>query len=209
VTRAFTQEERNQFRQRLLEIGRDLFSRYGPEKTTVEELARASGISKGAFYRFFRSKEELFAEVLFEDYPRMAGELISASFGVVDDAREALVLLMKKLVRLIETDALAKAFVSMSDGGEKLLQAMNLANMDQEKRRELFSPIIGAIARAQRRGEIVQGDPLEIAQVLGTIKVFPLYKEQFPPQFYPRLVERTAQVIADGLTCPARRGREG
>ena len=40
-----------------------MLERYGIRKTTVEEIARACGISKGAFYLFYRCKEELFLEI--------------------------------------------------------------------------------------------------------------------------------------------------
>ncbi len=204
MTRAFTTEQREEIRQNLLRLGRRLFTRYGLDKTTVEELAQGAGIAKGTFYHFFPSKEALFAEVLLGDYPRMVSELVSESFDAVDDVREALVRFMKQLVNLIETDELARVFLSLSGSREELLGALDLPNMAEGRRQELFSPIVDAIAWAQERGEIVEGDPLEIAQVLGAIKFFPLYKEQFPSQWYERLVARTAEVIAAGLTCPAR-----
>ncbi len=209
MPRAFTEERKAELRRKLLDLGKAAFTRYGLEKTTVGELARAAGIAKGTFYHFFPSKEALFAEVLLEEYPRMANVLIAESFDAVDDTREALVRFMKQMVKLIETDELAKAFLSAPDSGERILAALNLQGLDDSQRRELFFPIPEAIARAQNRGDIVEGDPMEIAQVLGSIKIFPLYKEQLPPEWYPRIVERTAQVIADGLTCPARRRGSG
>ncbi|RLE27205.1 TetR/AcrR family transcriptional regulator, partial [Candidatus Acetothermia bacterium] len=77
MPRAFTDAERERIRERLLAVGRELFARYGLRKTTVEELARASGIAKGTFYLFFPSKEALYAEVLLREAPRMLGELIA------------------------------------------------------------------------------------------------------------------------------------
>ena len=40
------------------------WTQYGYKKTSVDELCREAGISKGAFYLFFESKEALFCEVL-------------------------------------------------------------------------------------------------------------------------------------------------
>jgi len=45
---------------------------------------------------------------------------------------------------------------------------------------------------------------MEIVQVLGVIKILPLYKDRLPPDDYPRLVDRLSQVVADGLTCSAK-----
>src|SRR4051812_10178638 len=47
-----------------MRAGRERFARYGLRKTSVEELARAAGVSKGAFYLFYDSKEELYFDVM-------------------------------------------------------------------------------------------------------------------------------------------------
>jgi AcrR family transcriptional regulator len=64
MPRAFSEAEREQLRAALLEHGQRLFAAQGLRKTSVEELATATGISKGAFYLFFESKELLFFELL-------------------------------------------------------------------------------------------------------------------------------------------------
>jgi AcrR family transcriptional regulator len=46
--------------------GREAFARRGLRGTSVEQLARAAAISKGAFYRFFASKEDLLLALLDE-----------------------------------------------------------------------------------------------------------------------------------------------
>jgi len=46
-------------RERLLDRGEELLGLYGVRRTSVEDITRAVGISKGAFYAFFDSKEEL------------------------------------------------------------------------------------------------------------------------------------------------------
>lgn len=48
----------------LLAAARAEFSRRGLERARVEDVARRAGISKGAFYLHFRTKEEAFHELL-------------------------------------------------------------------------------------------------------------------------------------------------
>lgn len=60
----FSEQEKEFISHRLMEQGEKLFATYGLKKTNVEELARAAGISKGAFYRFYESKEALFMDVV-------------------------------------------------------------------------------------------------------------------------------------------------
>lgn len=69
MPKGFSEREKEHIRDGLIEKGRTFLTTYGIRKTSVEDLTRAVGISKGAFYLFYDSKEELFFEVLrrFED----------------------------------------------------------------------------------------------------------------------------------------------
>jgi AcrR family transcriptional regulator len=75
MPKAFTEQEKELIRTRLLEQGYKQFSAYGLRKTTIEELAEAAGISKGAFYLFYASKEALFMEVVEQVEHRFRQEL--------------------------------------------------------------------------------------------------------------------------------------
>ncbi len=83
MPRAFTEQERTVIGRRLLQQGYRLFSTYGLAKTNVEEIAKAAGISKGAFYLFYESKEALFMDVIEEAEVRVRQELLA----VIDSAR--------------------------------------------------------------------------------------------------------------------------
>ncbi len=66
---------------RILAAAADLIVRYGYDKTTVEEIARDAGISKGAVYLHFKSKEQLFEALLIRDSEAAIGrfyEMIEA-----------------------------------------------------------------------------------------------------------------------------------
>jgi AcrR family transcriptional regulator len=54
---------------------------YGIRKTNVEELTEAAGISKGAFYSFYPSKEELFMDILEEIEEEVRGGLMREAFS--------------------------------------------------------------------------------------------------------------------------------
>lgn len=64
MPRAFTEKDRHRIRARLLAAGRSALPRTGFRRTAVEDLTRAAGISKGAFYRFFETKEALWIALL-------------------------------------------------------------------------------------------------------------------------------------------------
>src|SRR5512145_1088453 len=64
MPKAFSDHEKEDIRAQMLDKGKQLFEKQGIKKTSVDELAHAAGISKGAFYLFYESKEELFMEIL-------------------------------------------------------------------------------------------------------------------------------------------------
>jgi AcrR family transcriptional regulator len=65
MPRGFTEAEKAAIRVQLLEQGRTFLATTGIRKTSVDDLTAAVHISKGAFYLFYPSKEELFL-TLFE-----------------------------------------------------------------------------------------------------------------------------------------------
>jgi AcrR family transcriptional regulator len=51
-------------RMTILKVSNDLFARFGLVKTTVDEIAKLARIGKGTVYHYFKSKENIFAEVI-------------------------------------------------------------------------------------------------------------------------------------------------
>ena len=64
---AFTDKEKELIREKLIKEAKECLKNYGVKKTTVDELVNRVGISKGAFYKFYKSKEILFFDV-FNDF---------------------------------------------------------------------------------------------------------------------------------------------
>ncbi|MGB7338250.1 MAG: helix-turn-helix domain-containing protein [Phototrophicaceae bacterium] len=56
--------------QRILDAAADLIAHYGYDKTTVSDIAREAGISKGAIYLHFDSKDTLFEALLIRETQR-------------------------------------------------------------------------------------------------------------------------------------------
>jgi TetR/AcrR family acrAB operon transcriptional repressor len=58
-----TKAEAAQTRERLIECARQVFSREGVTNTSLEEVAREAGVTRGAVYWHFRDKADLFMSV--------------------------------------------------------------------------------------------------------------------------------------------------
>lgn len=61
-------------RERLLEVSAQLFARWGFDKTSMEDIAREAGISKGAVYLEFPNKDALFKVVLYRESLRYSND---------------------------------------------------------------------------------------------------------------------------------------
>lgn len=62
--RVFTEEERAEYREKMLDAGFDLLKQYGMTHMSVAKITEAAGIGVSTFYNFFSSKEEYVYEVL-------------------------------------------------------------------------------------------------------------------------------------------------
>lgn len=62
--RVFTEEERAEYREKMLDAGFDLLKQYGMTHMSVAKITEAAGIGVSTFYNFFASKEEYVYAVL-------------------------------------------------------------------------------------------------------------------------------------------------
>ena len=65
----FMQKRSEETRRGIMESAVQLFSRSGYDAASVDEICQAAGISKGAFYHHFPSKQQLFLSII-EDWLR-------------------------------------------------------------------------------------------------------------------------------------------
>lgn len=60
------QELRENAKQKILDAGLELFAEAGFHSTSISQIAKKAGISKGLMYNYFESKEELLREIVFD-----------------------------------------------------------------------------------------------------------------------------------------------
>ena len=87
-------KETHNRRELIVQAGRKLFGRYGIEKTTVDEIAREAGISKGAIYLEFPSKDEILLagvrEFSAREYSTMTAEMAHVKPPVLPSVKNIL-----------------------------------------------------------------------------------------------------------------------
>ena len=76
-------------RRRILDAGRDLFAQRGWAATTIDEVVRAAGVTKGALYHHFRDKTDVLRAVYEEQEQRSIDGLLAIG-AQHDDPLDAL-----------------------------------------------------------------------------------------------------------------------
>lgn len=93
VARSFTEREKENIKKSLQKACKQSWTQYGYKKTSVDDICKKVGISKGALYLFYESKEALFCEVLCSEQEQIcnaASEIIKKhkdKYGVAEALR--------------------------------------------------------------------------------------------------------------------------
>ena len=176
MPKGFSEQEKERISKRLLEQGYRLFSAYGLKKTNVEEIALAAGISKGAFYNFYESKEALFMDVIEQVEVRVRQEVMAVIDQPGKSARARLYAVLKKAFDLFEQMPILQ-FVTSSD--YELVFSRIPAKTLQEHLANDRTFILELIDRCQKAGIPVQAQPEQIIGLLYPLVLSILHKEDF------------------------------
>ena len=65
-----------QKRERIIEVARKTFARFGYKKTSIDDVAKSAGVAKGTVYLAVKSKGELYYEVLLRELRDWEAEIV-------------------------------------------------------------------------------------------------------------------------------------
>ncbi|GAB3032534.1 TetR/AcrR family transcriptional regulator [Natronobiforma cellulositropha] len=199
--RGFSDDERDRIREELVETGRELLVRYGPEKTTVADVTEPVGIAKGTFYRFFDSKAELYLEVLRREQEAYF-ERVERDLDATDTARDGLEVLFHSYLEWAEDNELVQQLVVRSDYRE-VFRGVPAERLEEIQREELaaFVPIVDAV---RERDEALEAlDAITILGLMSAVVLLSLYREEYEEYeagYYERVKEVYVSALARGLT---------
>jgi AcrR family transcriptional regulator len=180
MPKAFTEKEKELIRKRLLEQGHKQFSAYGLRKTNIEELAEASGISKGAFYLFYASKEALFMDVVEQVEQHFRQELIAMVDLPGSSPRARLFAILQHAFHLVKTIPLLQ-FLTGSD--YDLLFRRVPPEIFQEHLANDRVFIIELITRCQNAGIPIRVQPEEMISLLYPLVLTILHEDEYSGTF--------------------------
>ena len=129
MARSFTEREKENIKRSLQEACKQSWTQYGYKKTSVDDLCRQAGISKGAFYLFFESKEALFCDVLYS----VQEQICNAALEVIEKHKDKYG--VAKALKLIYREYDKNNFLHDSDSTDFTI-LMNKLSEEQAKKIE-------------------------------------------------------------------------
>ncbi len=99
-------------KQLILQVARELFQKFGLHKTTVDEIAAKAGVGKGTIYHYYDSKEQIFQDVLEQEVNELKKEITQE---LQKDQTSDIKLRKYFLTRMMLAGQLAKKFTTFKD----------------------------------------------------------------------------------------------
>ena len=186
-------------KQHILEAASQLFSQSGYDAAGVAEICKAAGISKGAFYYHFPSKQAVFLALLdqwLENLDLSFSQVRLVSGGVADSILQMAHMMAGILPNAQDQITLLLEFWLQARRDPLIWQA---AIAPYRRYQGYFAELIG---EGIARGEFMQIDPLQAARGLVSLAMGMMMQVLFDPNSTDWSVEvpRTIQVYLDGIS---------
>lgn len=196
MPRAFTESEKWAIQERLLEVGRERFARYGIRKTNVEELTREAGISKGAFYLFYSSKEELYFDVMSQVESEIQTELLEVVRRTGEPSKESFRQFLSKALAILEAHPF---FANTEDDDyQYLLRTMPPERLQEGiEKDEAFAA--GLLSAWAEKGVHIVYEPKIVSAVLRSLVFISAHRSEFEPDVYSRTMELMTHGLAEQM----------
>lgn len=188
-------------RTRILDAAEHCFARAGFHGTTMQDICREAGVSAGALYVYFGSKESLIDGIAERDRTRLAGEL--AELAEADDLVAALQKLGERYT-LEEPEHKRALFIEI---GAEATRNRNVGEIFRSTDTFCKDSFARLFERARADGRIAPQLPIAtIAQVLAVIGDGMYWRRAVDPNFDARTVMPVLSGLLASLLNPTTSG---
>ncbi len=88
-------------KKKILKAASECFARFGYEKTTLDDIGKMVGLNKTSLYYYYKSKEDIFAEVIFSEVEEYTQEVCSKILEI-QDCREKILTYLREKIRYMQ-----------------------------------------------------------------------------------------------------------
>ncbi len=190
----------------IVQAAMNVFAEKGFAAAKLDDIARRAGVSKGALYLYFETKEDIFRAVVDQAIApnlKTVWTMIATHPGPFPDLLRSLVGQLSLVITTLPVGGVVKMVIG---------EAGNFPELARVWHDDLVAHALGAlteaIGKAQKRGEVKAGDPRMFAlQVVGPLLLGVLWDEVFVPAGgapfdIPALARQHAETMIAGLAAP-------
>ena len=162
----------------------------------MEDLTRAAGISKGAFYIFFGSKEELFLEILESFEANFREGLFGYAVQPGTPARESFKNLLRTALVSWDRYPLLKGFDQ--EEFEYLVRKIPPERVQAHVHQD--DAFVGEfMEKWKQEGRTMRGDPQTVSGLMKALFFVSLHKDDLGKDAYPETMELLIELVSDYL----------
>jgi AcrR family transcriptional regulator len=217
--RAISEKDKKKRKDKILKTAWNLFKKADGQLPTVSVIAQKSGLSKGAFYLYFKTKEEIFLQLYLlklqewhesvaDQLGRYSGNISEVEFSeIITDyvINNPLLLKMGSLVRgVFEENTDEKIIVETKMQIARLLErcgqvtCQNFSGVTLNQAIQIHMRIYALIFGLWQ----ITSSPKHIRKILKKEQI-----HAFEPDFHDIVVESVATFLKGALSCNDNRGR--
>ena len=189
-------ERRAATRTRVLDAAEALFATAGYDATSTDAILESSGVSRGALYHHFATKQAVF-EAIFQRVSEAAIERAMRGAPQLDSPLETLVQVCLRWLREVRKPTVAAILIEQ---GPQVLGWKRARDLEA---RTSLGLMIRGIERAQSAGEIDAASPELAARFLNAVLAeAALASAHRQPRLSKALIERSIRQVIEGLRRP-------
>jgi len=147
-------EYKEEAKSRILDVANKVFAEKGYHEATMDDIAKRLGVSKGAIYLYFSSKEDLF-EAMCKTAPQAFKEILYSSFGDEANPIQSATQFFDKMLKLSASNP-GLSFEILSEASRN----PGLKRILRQNHEEYERVLTGFLAEGRKRK--IVGDNLDI-----------------------------------------------
>jgi AcrR family transcriptional regulator len=197
MPKGFSEKEKEVIRRQMREKSKRLFERHGLRKTSVDNITQAAGISKGAFYLFYESKEELFLEIMEQMESELRESVLEYTLQPKENARQNVRRILSSFLLTYDAYPLLKNF-SQSDF-DYLVRKLPAERAQAHFKRDnkFFDSFI---KKVKREGIALKVSPRVAINLIWSLFLVSLHRHDLGEDAYAETMKILADLIAGYLT---------
>lgn len=173
------EEKKQAQRHAIMEVAREHFERFGYKRTVIDDVVHEVGIAKGTFYLYFKSKDQLFLEVVHELHRDMMA-WFAGLFKQEMTVEQRIRLLIEMSFQAFEEYPLMARLIADDPEFRMVAKLMEEPSFQQEMR-EVIEWMRALLKAGVENGELREDLDLEVVPlVVGMLKFLHYYTGLLP-----------------------------